>query len=131
MKSLIQLERKNNMSEHVIDLEEFLERVQDDKELLLELLDIFMDDFQQKRKLLDTAISSNDFEEVKNISHSIKGASGNISAKSLRMLFLRLEDMGGNSDLSGAQDLLIDVDKSFDDLKKRCAELKTELGSDN
>jgi len=38
------------MGREVLDLNEFLERVQNDKELLLELLDIFVEDFQEKRK---------------------------------------------------------------------------------
>ena len=37
------------MAEDIIDLPDVLERVQDDKELLLELLDIFQEDFVSKR----------------------------------------------------------------------------------
>jgi len=40
------------MSEEIIDLKDVLERVQDDKELLDELLDIYQEDFVQKRQAL-------------------------------------------------------------------------------
>ena len=41
------------MSEEILDLKEVMERVQDDKELLLELFDIFITDYSEKRKLLE------------------------------------------------------------------------------
>ena len=65
------------MSDEVLDLNEFLERVQDDKELLLELLDIFSDDYQKKRVQLEEAVNKNDSEQIKSVAHSLKGASGN------------------------------------------------------
>ena len=41
------------MSEPIIDLKEFLERVQDDRELLVEIADIYEQDFVEKRKILE------------------------------------------------------------------------------
>ena len=46
------------MSEEIIDLKEVLERVQDDKELLDELFDIYQEDFVQKRQALGEAIAA-------------------------------------------------------------------------
>ena len=40
------------MSEEVIDVAEFMERVQDDKELLLELLDIFYRRLQREARIV-------------------------------------------------------------------------------
>jgi hypothetical protein len=45
------------MSEEIIDLKDVLERVQDDKELLAELFDIYQEDFVIKRKALGDAIA--------------------------------------------------------------------------
>jgi len=115
------------MSEEAIDVVEFLERVQDDKELLLELLDIFIEDFQEKRKLLGEAIGQQDFESIRSISHSVKGASGNISAKPIRALFIKVEEMGKNNDLTGADELLSTIDVEFTALTDRISNLKTEL----
>ena len=117
------------MSEEIIDLSEFMDRVQDDKELLVELLDIFMEDFEQKRKPLQEAVEKKDFEEVKNICHSLKGASGNISAKPLRETLLKIEEMGKNNDFTGVDDLLINMDKHYEDLTTRIATVKEELKS--
>jgi len=115
------------MSDNIIDLPEFLERVQDDKELLLELLDIFVNDYQEKRKLLQGAVENKDVEVIKSISHSLKGASGNISAKSLRESFLKMEEMGKNNDLMGIEDVLTGMDQQFGELTGRISSLKTEL----
>ncbi|MCA9398975.1 MAG: Hpt domain-containing protein [Candidatus Omnitrophica bacterium] len=117
------------MSEETIDLAEFMERVQDDKELLLELLDIFMEDFQEKRRQLGDAIEKNDVEQVKSIAHSLKGASGNISAKPLRQSCLKLEEIGKEGKLDGGQELLVTIDQQYQDLVKRIETLKEELNS--
>ncbi len=116
------------MDEAVIDIEEFLERVQEDKELLFELLEIFTEDFGEKRELLSTAVAGKDYEQIRGIAHSIKGASGNISAKVLRTICVTLEDMGKNNNLDGIEDLLVNLDKSFEHLTARIEEVKKELG---
>jgi HPt (histidine-containing phosphotransfer) domain-containing protein len=115
------------MSEDVIDLNEFLERVMNDKELLLELLDLFIEEFQEKRKLLGAAIENKNFEQIKSATHSLKGSSGNISAKSLRVTVIQIEKMGVNNDLTGAQEALGDLDKKYDALLGRINDLKEEF----
>ncbi|MBU0467877.1 MAG: Hpt domain-containing protein [Candidatus Omnitrophica bacterium] len=110
-----------------VDLNEFLERVQDDKELLLELIDIFAEDYLAKRELLKAAVENSDYEEIKGISHSLKGASGNISAKKLRLILLQFEEMGKAQDLAGAQDVLADLDKEYERVAARFESLKEEL----
>lgn len=117
------------MSEEILDLPELLERVQDDKELLLELLDIFKEDYKTKRKSLQEAIVKKDYDQVRGIAHSLKGASGNISAKEVRLVFLTLEEMGKKSDVTGAENILVDLDKKMTVLLKRFDEVKKQLNS--
>jgi len=115
------------MSLAVLDVEELMDRVQDDKELLLELLDIFSGDYEVKRKLLGTAVETNDADEIRSIAHSLKGASGNISAKALRESFIKLEDMSVINDLTTAGEVLVEMDKQYVALSARMSEVKTEL----
>ena len=117
------------MSEEAVDLNEFLERVQDDKELLIELFDIFLEDFVQKRELLNAAVQSQNFDEIGSIAHSVKGASGNISAKPIREIFLDIENMGNNNDISGIDEKLTLLDEKFEALKERITAIKTEFES--
>jgi len=110
----------------VLDLAEFLERVQDDKELLVELLDIYLGDFDGKRKALIDAVENKDFEQIKSVSHSLKGASGNISAKNLREIFIQFEEMAKAEDLSQAQTVVDNMDKQFGELTEHISSLKEE-----
>jgi len=115
------------MSNNILDLKELMERVQDDKELLLELLDIFIEDFDKKKKALQEAIEETNYEQIRNIAHSLKGATGNISAKDLRVIFTDMEEMGKKSDITGIEDLILSMSAQFEVLLGRIEEVKAEL----
>lgn len=115
------------MNDDVFDLDEFLERIQNDRALLLELLDIFIDDFQQKRKSIDQAVVKKDYEQMRRLAHSVKGSAGNISAKSLRTAFIQFETMAKNSDLTGIDAILTNIDQEFKKFSDRISQLKQEL----
>ena len=87
------------MSHEIIDINDVLERVQDDRELFLELLDIFEEDFAEKRKMLSDFVSKHDFQEIKDVIHSIKGASGNISAKAMHASCAEIEKLAEAKDI--------------------------------
>jgi len=105
------------MSE-IIDLKDFMERVQDDKELLVELLDIFQEDFAGKRQALGEALKTNDINKIKEVAHSLKGASGNISAKEMHANFLKMEQLAKSNDLSQMPGLLQNIDTQFEQVKQ-------------
>lgn len=115
------------MSEEIIDVPEFLDRVMEDKDLLKELLDIFAADYVQKRVDLGKAVEGSDFETIRSIAHSLKGASGNISAKPLREVCVVLEQKGKDGDGEGLAELLTELDKQYAALEQRMASLKEEL----
>ena len=121
------LKKEYLMADDVLDLPEFLERVQDDKELLLELFDIFIEDFKLKRVQLTQAIEQKNFAQIRAIAHSLKGSTGNISAKLLRLTCIKLEELGQANSLAGIQDQLITLDKQFQDLVNRIVIVKKEL----
>ena len=116
------------MSEKVIDLEEVLERVQEDKELLLELFDIFTKDYLQKTQTLKKAIAEKSIELIKDLVHSIKGAAGNISAKALHAVCVNIEELCAKKDIAATQAALPVLDESFKNLQGRIAEIKKEFG---
>lgn len=115
------------MSEDTLDVDEFMDRVQHDKDLFFELLDIFVDDFQAKRRLLEEAVEKKDYEAVEHVAHFLKGSCGNISAKPLRAVFLKLEEKGRAKDLEGAGKYLSDIDQGFEALVVRIGELRARL----
>ncbi len=116
------------MSE-IIDFKDFMERVQDDKELLLELLDIFQEDFVGKRQSLDEAVKTNDIAKIKEVAHSLKGASGNISAKDMHANFLKIEEAVKNDDLGLVASILKEIDVQFELIKQFAVKVKKEFTS--
>lgn len=116
------------MSEKVIDLEEVMERVQDDKELLLELFDIFTSDYSQKIKVLKSRIEEKDFEAIKELVHSIKGAAGNISAKAMHATCLGIEQAALRKDLNPVVSALPVLEGQFNDLQVSIAQIKKRFG---
>ncbi len=116
------------MSEEIIDLKDVLERVQDDKELLNELLDIYQEDFLIKRKALGEAIAGNDIPKIKEVAHSMKGASGNISAKPLYAACLKLESLAKEGKTDGMQEVAESIDGYFEKIKVFAANFKKSLG---
>lgn len=115
------------MSEEIIDLKEFLERVQDDRDLLIELLDIYEQDFAEKRKIIEGAVQKRDFEQIKTVAHSLKGSSGNISAKPIHASFLKIEQLAKTSEINGIPETLKQIDELFVALKKFVVQLKQDL----
>ena len=105
------------MSHDAMDLKEVLERVQDDHELLAELLQIYAEDYTEKIKNLKEAVAKNDIEQVCYIAHSLKGASGNIAAKKLHILFLNLEHSAKEGKLTDAPSLIESIEKEFVELQ--------------
>ena len=112
------------MDKSILDIKDVLERVQDDWELLMELLDIFSEDYTEKREVLNELIQEKNFEEVRNIAHSIKGAAGNISAKSIHATCEKIEKLAEGDDLTTVKGLLPQLDKQFVDLQGCIEELK-------
>ena len=101
------------MGNESIDLQEVLERVQEDRELLLELFQIFEEDFNARRAKLQELIKSGDAGAVRDLTHSMKGAAGNISAKAIHETCSRMEQLSGSGDLKGVQALIAGLDEQF------------------
>ena len=109
-------------------MKDVLERVQDDKELLLELFDIYQQDFTGKRQALFDAISSGNITKVKEVAHSMKGSSGNISAKSMYATCLQLEQLAKSNSTAGMEELVKNIDAQYEQVKIFMAEKKREWG---
>ncbi len=115
------------MSEDIIDLPDVLNRVQDDKELLLELLDIYQEDFLLKREALGQAVVAKDLPKIKEVAHSMKGASGNISAKRMYESCLKLESLAKEQNVNGMDEVLKAIDIQFQEVKANAEKLKKEF----
>ena len=115
------------MADEAIDLKEALERVQDDHELLLELFDIFEEDFAEKRININQVVAAKNFEGLRDIAHSMKGASSNISAKKIYEFLRQLEHAAVEGNRQEIDSILKNVDVQYDELKKYMQKLRQEL----
>ena len=87
------------MSEPILDLEDVLYRIQGDKALLVELIDIFLSDTPQRLEEIKVLLAGADFVALADAAHSVKGSSGNIGAKQLMYSFKAMEEAGKQKDL--------------------------------
>ncbi len=116
------------MSEPIVDLKDVLERVQDDKELLVELFAIYEEDFINKRKSLGEAVAAKDITKIKEIAHSMKGSSGNVSIKPMYAACLQLEQLAKENKTDGMAELLTAIDGYFEEVKVFAANFAKEVG---
>jgi len=115
------------MSTEALDVDDFMGRVQNDKELFFELLDIFIRDYHKKRQELEEAIQNNNHESLEHVAHFLMGSCGNISAGSLRTIFRDLEKKGKDNDIKDTEKYLPEIDQKFEELTKYIGELRTKL----
>ncbi|RMG43096.1 MAG: Hpt domain-containing protein [Candidatus Dadabacteria bacterium] len=93
----------------VFDKEAALNRVDNDKELLQELIALFFEEYPAQIRRIETAIQNQDTKELEEAAHAIKSALGNIGAMRCYELAFSLEKSGKTAELSG-------VRESFDKL---------------
>jgi HPt (histidine-containing phosphotransfer) domain-containing protein len=73
-------EKEQGLSEPVWNVDEFLERVDNDQVLLRELLTIFKEDFPRTMQSLETAVTARDLKSCARLSHTLKGMLSSLGA---------------------------------------------------
>ena len=89
-----------NSSVEVIQL---LDRVDDDRSLLSELIEIFRREYPENLKAAQRAIETKNAADLQRAGHTLQGALGNLSATRASDLASELEALGRSSDLTKAQ----------------------------
>ncbi|MDD3375027.1 MAG: Hpt domain-containing protein [Candidatus Omnitrophica bacterium] len=115
------------MSEQIIDLDDVLGRIQGDKELLVELIEIFLDDCPQKINDIKECVERGNLDQLSEAAHSAKGAAANIGAKKLWKTFLEAEEAAKSGAIDQFEEMIVRIDQEFDELKQYFPELKEKL----
>jgi PAS domain S-box-containing protein len=89
-----------------VDVAQLLDRIEDDRGFLAELVDIFRRDYPQNIEAVKSAIDKESPAELQRSAHALKGALGNLSAIRAATLAAELERMGRSLDMSNAQPTL-------------------------
>lgn len=81
------------------------------------LIDVFINDSQQRISALAAAIEACDAGEVRAIAHGFKGSALNLSALPLTELCRQLEAMGRDGQLAGAAEVFEQLVQEFERVK--------------
>ena len=84
----------DHSAELSLNVPELLSRVDNDRELMRELLQLFRDECPRLMQLLEAAVSKQEMRAVETTSHSLKGMLANLSASRAASAASRLEELG-------------------------------------
>jgi HPt (histidine-containing phosphotransfer) domain-containing protein len=81
-------------NESSIDFPELLSRVDNDRELLLDLMSIFKEDFPRHVRELTDVIAAHDLKKMSVVSHTLKGMLANLAVTRAAAAAGKLEQLG-------------------------------------
>ncbi len=96
-----------------IDFSSALERTGGDRSFLMELINLYLDDFKQKFEELQKAITEGNFSSIQELGHSLKGASANLSMPYLQIASHTMELAGKEKNIEKAQKTLQLLEQEF------------------
>lgn len=100
----------------VWDEADALKRLGGKKELLLKILQSFVDESSRMTNALGTAITQGDLATAQLNAHSIKGSAANVSAKQLHALAKTMEYAAKNGDKSTLKEGFVNLDKAMQEV---------------
>ncbi len=100
-----------------IDYASALERVEGDKSFLEELLNLYFEDFSEKYEQLAKAVEQKNFDLIRELGHSLRGSSANLSLTFLQETSHHLEEAGRERNLEKAKKALALLEQEFKRLK--------------
>jgi two-component system sensor histidine kinase/response regulator len=102
----------------VFDVPDVLNRVEDDRELLAELVTLFLEDYPRQLDKLDDALSQNKAHQLELLAHSLKSALANLSAKRAADAARQLETVARSGDLHSATQAIRHLQDELDTLRQ-------------
>nr|WP_322658053.1 response regulator [Dendronalium sp. ChiSLP03b]MDZ8204342.1 response regulator [Dendronalium sp. ChiSLP03b] len=84
---------------------------ENDPEFELNLLEMFVEDMQNRLEITKAAIAANDFEQLAREAHQIKGASGNVGATTMHLAAEKLEQLACNQERRGTTNLISELEE--------------------
>jgi len=106
------------MQEMLIVFEMAMERLGGDKEFLLELLEELIQQVREILPRIKEAVESENYTELRSLAHALKGAAANLNVDRMTSALKRLEDMGRDGSVTGAQELITIVENSNSELEE-------------
>ena len=112
-------------------VEELLSLSEDgDPELLLDLIELFLDDGPGKVEAVIRGLEQGDCEKMERAAHSLKGSSGNLGAQALQDACERLQLASSGNDLESSRQLAPLVQSHFDQACEALRGLQQQFSQD-
>ena len=108
------------------DLEAALKRVEGDEALLQEIADLFLESCPGLLAEIREAVTGGENHELARAAHTLKGMVGNFGAEGAVEVALRLETMGREGDMAGAEGAYTELEVEVEHLKKALTRLNAE-----
>lgn len=112
-------ETERTIDQNTFDRDMLLKKLNNNYELYNKIVEVFFKETSQKLGELKTAVKLMDYEKIISISHSIKGAAGNITAS-------KMQECAKNLEFAGKDREATNIDKLFEELSNEFKKLKDE-----
>jgi HPt (histidine-containing phosphotransfer) domain-containing protein len=106
-------QQNDRSSQVAVNLPELLVRIDNDRDLLLELIDIFKEEFPRLFQQLQEHVVRGDMKSVEKTCHGLRGMLSGLSANHGATIAARLEQMGRDRDSSGLNDAVALLDREY------------------
>jgi two-component system, sensor histidine kinase and response regulator len=120
-------ESTDNQAAMQVDISNVLSVLQDDRDSLSELLDLFLEDSVRLLRQIHESLAQEDHQTLERAAHQLKGAVANFGADELLDLAQQLETMGRNSKLTGAHQVYRDLEAQVGSFNKALAGIRSKV----
>lgn len=101
------------MNVPAFDLKPLLEAVDGDREMMSQVISMFINSTQKDVYALQNAIANNDGKAVKSTAHHLKGSLLEFGAQELVAMTRRLEELGSTQQLADAGKVWLELDAAL------------------
>ena len=101
----------------VFDQVAALRRVEGDTELLLEIIEVFLDDSPRLMGRIREALKRKDLKSLEQAAHTLKGSVGNFGAPIAYAAALKLEKIGREGNVERAEEAWMELEEAMEQLK--------------
>lgn len=113
------------MATPAVDRDALVELLDGDPDIIVTLIDSFLDDCSDYMSAIRDAVESEDAEALEREAHGLKGAAGSLRASPSSEAAQALEEMGHAGDFADAEAALDTLEAEIDRLKGELRALKT------
>lgn len=115
------------MAKNLIDFEELLERTENDRELMRDLVTIFQEEFPERHQSLREAVASKNAALVVMEAHALKGMLSNLAAIEAAAAVAELERLGRSNETSKFPESFSHFEAIAKELSRQVEEFMAEV----